>query len=128
MRNFQLALRFADAANKTKLEGYVAEFKKRMGNAGERKVLTIKNVEYTFHWCPAGKFQRGDEGDTHQITFSSGFWMLETEVTQSMWLSVMGDNPSSFIGSCRSAFRDCYFESYRSDYLGIRLSLVSESR
>jgi formylglycine-generating enzyme required for sulfatase activity len=99
MRNFQLALRFADAAYKTKLEGYVAEIKKRRGNAGERKVLTIKNVEYAFRWCPAGKFQMGDERNTRQVTLSRGFWLLETEVTQGMWESVMGNNPSEFKGA-----------------------------
>lgn len=36
-------------------------------------------------------------GETqHNVALSSGFWLLETEVTQAMWRSVMGNNPSSF--------------------------------
>jgi len=67
--------------------------------------LTIKNVKYTFRWCPAGTFQMGspqseanrnDNEVQHTVMFSRGFWMLETEVTMSMYLSVMGNNPSKF--------------------------------
>ncbi|MGL6225053.1 MAG: SUMF1/EgtB/PvdO family nonheme iron enzyme, partial [Thermoguttaceae bacterium] len=76
-------------------------------SAGERKVLTIKGVEYAFRWCPAGTFEmgsptsekdRGGDETQHQVTLSKGFWMLETEVTQEMWKSVMGSNPSGFKG------------------------------
>ena len=34
-----------------------------------------------------------------QITLKRGFWMLETEVTQMQWESVMGNNPSHFKGT-----------------------------
>lgn len=37
----------------------------------------------------------------HKATLSRGFWMMETEVTQEMWESVMGGNPSHFKGSKR---------------------------
>ena len=67
--------------------------------AGESRTLTIKGVEYTFHWCPAGSFVMGSpETETgrysdepqHRVTLSRGYWLLETEVTQGMWESVMG--------------------------------------
>ncbi|MCL2005267.1 MAG: formylglycine-generating enzyme family protein [Planctomycetaceae bacterium] len=62
--------------------------------AGDRMELKINDVEYAFRWCPQGTFMRGDEpGEV-----SRGFWMLETEVTQTMWESVMGNNPSYFKG------------------------------
>ncbi|MCL2710957.1 MAG: SUMF1/EgtB/PvdO family nonheme iron enzyme [Planctomycetaceae bacterium] len=75
--------------------------------AGERMVLTIKNIQYPFRWCPAGRFMMGSpERETgrnsnerqHQVTLTRGFWMLETEVTQAMWKSVMGENPSKSQG------------------------------
>ncbi len=34
-----------------------------------------------------------------QVTLTQGFWILETEVTQQMWKSVMGYNPSEFVGA-----------------------------
>ena len=76
--------------------------------AGDRKVLTIKGVEYAFRWCPAGTFMMGspaneaervDDETQHQVTLTRGFWMLETQVTQVMWEGVMGCNPSYFKGA-----------------------------
>ena len=70
----------------------------------ERLVLTVGDVEYAFRWCPPGTFMMGSPEDEqpgrrnwerqHQVTLSHGFWMLETPVTQEMWESVMGSNPS----------------------------------
>ena len=76
--------------------------------AGERMTITIKDVEYAFRWCPSGQFMMGSPADERnrsdgesqrQVTLSKGFWMLETEVTQAMWESVMENNPSRFKGA-----------------------------
>ena len=88
--------------------------------AGERMTVTIKDVEYAFRWCPPGKFMMGSPADEpnrsndesqRQVTLSKGFWMLETEVTQSMWESVMENNPSRFKGEKlpveRVSWNDC---------------------
>ncbi|MDO5582391.1 MAG: SUMF1/EgtB/PvdO family nonheme iron enzyme [Planctomycetia bacterium] len=65
--------------------------------AGDKKTITIKGIEYTFRWCPPGTFQMGDViYDRHSVTLTKGFWMLEHEVTQKMWESIMGKNPSWF--------------------------------
>ena len=70
--------------------------------------VTINDVEYTFRWCPPGKFMMGSPADEpnrsnnesqHEVTLTRGFWMLETQVTQQMWESVMGANPSRFKGA-----------------------------
>ena len=75
---------------------------------GDRMVLKIQDVEYAFRWCPAGTFTMGsrlhEKGwepsqQRQQVTLSHGFWMLETEVTQAMWESVMDNNPSHFKGN-----------------------------
>jgi formylglycine-generating enzyme required for sulfatase activity len=75
--------------------------------AGERMVIKIKDIEYAFRWCPSGKFlmgspeseeKRHNDETQHQVTLTRGFWMLETQVTQLMWESVMGSNPSIFKG------------------------------
>ena len=69
----------------------------------ETKTLTVKDVEFTFCWCPEGSFTMGssdgevgryDDETEHRVTLSRGFWLLETEVTQRMWKNVMGENPS----------------------------------
>lgn len=101
----------------------------KISEAGDRKVLVIKDVEYPFRWCPAGTFLMGCppqeqnqivekfidefpdaevrkshtkmmEGEVrHEVTLSKGFWMLETAVTQDMWESVTGNSPSQFKGN-----------------------------
>jgi len=73
--------------------------------AGEIKKITVKGVEYAFCWCPDGTFQMGapedelgfDADETqHSVTISKGFWMLQSEVTQEMYTSIIGKNPSYF--------------------------------
>lgn len=60
-----------------------------------------------FRWCPKGSFimgsplsekNRDDSEIQHKVSFSSGFWILETEITQKIYRSIMGKNPSQFRG------------------------------
>ncbi len=62
----------------------------------------------TMKWIPAGTFTmgspsseagRGSNEVQHRVTLTKGFWMMEHEVTQGEWQSVMGSNPSDF-SSC----------------------------
>ena len=88
--------------------------------AGDGVELTIEGKKYTFRWCPAGEFIMGSPKDEanrkenetqHQVKLTRGFWMLETPVTQEMWESIMGKNPSRFQGDKlpveRVSWRDC---------------------
>ena len=71
------------------------------GNAsGERKVITVKGVDFAFRWCPSGAFLMGNPRfESQYVTLTKGFWMMETEVTQKQWVMVMGSNPSNFKGN-----------------------------
>ena len=110
---------------------------------GERMVKTADGVEYAFRWCPAGKFMMGspgsessrydDEGPRHEVTLTKGFWMLETEVTQAMWKSVTGDNPSHFKGDNlpveNVSWDDCQkFCRKLSSKIGLEISLPTEAQ
>ncbi|MDO4571394.1 MAG: SUMF1/EgtB/PvdO family nonheme iron enzyme, partial [Planctomycetia bacterium] len=110
--------------------------------AGERLVKTINGVEYAFRWCPAGEFMMGSpsgesgrDGDEkqHRVRLTQGFWMLETEVTQEMWESVMGNNPSYFKGAnlpveCVS-WNDCVkFCEKISKLSGLKIQLPTEAQ
>lgn len=68
---------------------------------GIRKVLTIDGINYAFRWCPPGEFMMGSPSSEekrvsdetqHRVKLTKGFWLLETEVTQEMWQSVMGQS------------------------------------
>lgn len=56
-------------------------------------------------WIPAGTFLMGspgaeagreDDETQHRVTLTKGYWMMENEVTQGEWLTVMGSTPSRF--------------------------------
>jgi len=107
---FKAALEHADPAYKRQIQGYAdainARLKAMLANipkddrkAGESMTLKINDIEYVFRWCPAGTFMMGDANNQHRVGLSRGFWLLETEVTQAMWMSVTGDNPSNFKGA-----------------------------
>ncbi|MBR0191011.1 MAG: SUMF1/EgtB/PvdO family nonheme iron enzyme [Thermoguttaceae bacterium] len=68
---------------------------------GSRQVLQADGIEYAFRWCPPGEFMMGresmfssDTSPVHRVTLTQGFWLLETPVTQAMWMKLMGKNPS----------------------------------
>ena len=69
-------------------------------SAGEKKTRRVKGVDFTFCWCPPGEFTMGspesekgrsDGEQQHRVRLTKGFWLLESEVTQEMWKSVMGN-------------------------------------
>jgi len=105
--------------------------------AGDRKIWTADGIEYAFRWCPPGTFTMGstkyDNEKPHSVTLTKGFWMLETEVTQSMWESVMGNNPSYLKGAQNPveqvSWTDCdSFCKKLSSKLGVTVSLPTEAQ
>ncbi|MBE6426179.1 MAG: hypothetical protein E7029_09385 [Planctomycetaceae bacterium] len=102
--------------------------------AGERMVKTVDGIEYAFRWCPAGTFVMGESVYfSQEVTFAKGFWMLETEVTQEMWKSVMGKNPSVYEGDQNPvesvSWNDCcIFCLELSEKLGISVCIPTEAQ
>ena len=110
--------------------------------AGDRMVKTVDGIEYAFRWCPAGTFtmgspssepDRGSDETQHSVTLTRGFWMLETEVTQAMWKSVMGTDPSRFKGAQNPvesvSWKECDdFCKKLSSQLGLTVSLPTEAQ
>ena len=73
------------------------------------KVFTVGGVTFCMKPVQGGTFTMGasevhrkaaepDERPAHEVTVST-FYMGETEVTQALWVAVMGDNPSYFRGN-----------------------------
>ena len=72
-------------------------------SAGTVKTVHVGSQTIRLHYCPAGSFTMGSplyeihrdsDEKPHRVTFSKGYWMGETEVTQGLWVEVMGTNPS----------------------------------
>ena len=54
-------------------------------------------------WVPAGSFVMGAQvgagtmdSAMHKVTLTKGYWVMENEVTQAEWQTVMGSNPSAY--------------------------------
>ncbi len=75
-------------AERKAAEKAALEAERRNPKAGTRAVVRVGKMEVAFRWCPPG-------------TRTDGFWMGETPVTQSLWMTVMGSNPSRFKGNDR---------------------------
>jgi formylglycine-generating enzyme required for sulfatase activity len=93
-------------------------YAKLKGNsAGEERDFEIApGVKMKFSWCPSGEFMMGsppsEKGresreDQTKVTLSKGFWISQTEVTQSQWSAVMGSNPMDGIGPYGQPHPEC---------------------
>lgn len=60
-------------------------------------------LKVPFRYAPPGEFfmgspedEAGRDGDEmiHTVELTRGFWVMESEVTQELWLDVMGSNPA----------------------------------
>ena len=74
----------------------------------KNQTITVKGVSFTMIAVEGGTFPMGatveqgkdvddDEKPVHNVTLSD-YYIGETEVTQELWLAVMGKNPSNFKG------------------------------
>jgi formylglycine-generating enzyme required for sulfatase activity len=76
---------------------------KALGKAGSGRDWTSPTVGL-MKWIPPGTFTMGsaegvgdsDQHPAHEVTLTRGYWLMEHEVTQGEWASVMGSNPSYF--------------------------------
>ena len=63
------------------------------------QTFTVNGVSFAMVGVEGGTFTMGDDNNTrHQVTLSD-YSIGETEVTQELWVAVMGHNPSYFSGS-----------------------------
>ncbi len=84
----------------------VAEF--TTAKLSEILFYTVNGVSFNMKGVEGGTFQMGatpeqtgaetDEKPVHSVTLSD-YYIGETEVTQELWMAVMGTNPSSFTGN-----------------------------
>ena len=113
--------------------------------AGERKIVIVNDVEFAFRWCPPGTFTMGsaewtyrefglwDNEKPHRVTLTKGFWMMETEVTQKQWKSVMGNLPNcgfngDYLPVERVSWYDCLEFCRMCSRLGLSVQLPTEAQ
>lgn len=63
------------------------------------EMVAVEGGTFTMGATPEqGTYYNNSERPTHQVTVSS-FWIGKTEVTQQLWIALMGSNPSYFHSS-----------------------------
>ena len=86
---------------------------------------TVKGVSFTMVSVQGGTFNMGataeqgsdasgDEFPIHQVTLSN-YFIGQTEVTQGLWLAVMGSNPSWFNETGNSNYGSNHYTNYRTN-------------
>ena len=69
----------------------------------EKKEIQVRNINFTLVKIPPGSFKMGDNSitgaESHQVTITKNFWIMETEITQELYEAITGDNPSAFLGN-----------------------------
>jgi formylglycine-generating enzyme required for sulfatase activity len=105
--------------------------------------FSVGRVEQRLRWIRPGTFLMGspgdeegrwdDEGPQHQVTFTRGYWLGDTPVTQALWEAVMDDNPSKFTGDPRRpveqvSWEDCqrFCAALEERVPGVRLPTEAE--
>jgi formylglycine-generating enzyme required for sulfatase activity len=82
---------------------------KKPANAASPKsqIVRVGNVVFKMVYVEPGTFTMGAISDedyderehpSHKVTLTKGYYIGEAEVTQSLWETVMGNNPSESIG------------------------------
>ncbi len=76
----------------------------RLFKGGEcYRVELAGNVAFDMVWCPSGTFVMGspasecdrrENESQYRVSIDQGFWIGRYEVSQGLWLHVMGENPS----------------------------------
>ena len=80
---------------------------------GSHEKVSINESEFGFRYCPPGQFLMGSSEEAkpryedefvrpHRVKLTQGFWLQETEVTQTQYFAVMRDNPSFWRGKSDS--------------------------
>ncbi len=111
--------KFSEAKQEAEIEEAerkLKEAKKDVNKRKEGEEFTINDpygLYMTMKWCPAGSFTMGspasedgrDADETqHRVTFTKGFWLGQTEVTQGQWKKIM--NGETIIDLARKALQD----------------------
>ena len=109
-----------------------------------RETFTVNGVNFTMIRVPAGSFMMGAteeqgsdanswEKPVHEVTLTSSYLIGETEVTQELWLAVMGTNPSKHEGSLQKpvenvSWLDCQeFISRLNELTGLSFRMPTEA-
>ncbi len=103
----------------------------------------FQKIRHVLRWIEPGTFMMGspkdeperyDDETLHQVTLSQGFWLGATTVTQELWETVTGENPSEFKGAQRPVEQvswenvQVFIRQLNKETPGLELSLPTEAQ
>ncbi len=62
------------------------------------KMIKVEHGTFTMGATPEMEYSSNGEKPAHEVTISKDYYIAETQVTQALWQTVMGSNPSEFKG------------------------------
>lgn len=102
-----ISFKYADFFGRSARWLFVKVLERNGGNnqgseLGTSRSFLIQGVEVEFVKIPPGKFLQGSNCDTsereHYVSINQSFFLGKFEVKQDLWIKVMGENPSFFVG------------------------------
>ena len=91
--------------------------------SGDIETITVNGVSFNMVYVASGTFEMGAPPEAinyyiencrpvHTVTLTKGYYIGQTEVTQELWMAVMGNNPSYYVESNQQpvhliTFNDC---------------------
>ena len=98
----------SDSGNSKQSGGAIQSGNNTLSQQIFSKTYTANGVSFDMMMVKAGTFTMGatsemkdpdsNEKPTHQVTLTNDYYIGKTEVTQALWMAVMGNNPSYFKG------------------------------
>lgn len=74
------------------------------------KMIRIEHGTFMMGATPEMDCPNDEEKPVHEVTISKDYYMGETQVTQALWQTVMGDNPSCFNGNNNPVERVSWYD------------------
>ncbi|MCX5769051.1 MAG: SUMF1/EgtB/PvdO family nonheme iron enzyme [Candidatus Hydrogenedentes bacterium] len=104
-----------------------------MGGRVPIKMVWVKGGEFEMGSPDTDRDRYDDEGPIHKVKLEEGFWMGATPVTQEQYESVMGMNPSNFVGAQKPVEGVSWFDANEfcrrlSERSGVTYSLPTEAQ
>ena len=93
-QGFRLAKSQINADTMTEAENQIST---KQISTMKREIQNLKGIEFHMIYCPKGEFLMGKNQVSTKI--EQDFWVAETQITQALWMAVMGWNDSYFHAS-----------------------------
>lgn len=103
-----------------------------LGDSVNIEMVKVEHGTFEMGASRKMKYSKKSATPTHRVTLTKDYYIGKYEVTQTLWKTVMGDNPSSYKNDkfpvCNVSWYDCQkFTSRLNDITGMHFRLPTEA-